>query len=180
MANQLTIFRGLLICLLAGFLSLHSPDGFLAWIPSLLYSTNLIIDGFDGNLARFRKEVSAFGNFLDKDLDALGTLVSVLLAIHYARLPDWYILAGVAYYLFACGEWLRAKRGLSLHPLASSRYRRYVAVLQSVFIAFSLLPETILPQYDMMAVLIMTLVLSGFLWDWRTVCGYGFRALSSE
>jgi CDP-diacylglycerol--glycerol-3-phosphate 3-phosphatidyltransferase len=180
LANQFTIFRGLLICLLAGFLFLNTPEGFLAWIPGFLYSTALIMDGFDGYLARLCKETSAFGAFLDRDLDALGTLIGVLLAVHYARLPVWYILAGMAYYLFACGEWWREKRGLPLHPLPTSRYRRHVAVIQSVFVALALLPVTVLPKSDMTAALIMIPVLAGFLRDWRIVAGYDLRALSSE
>ena len=180
LANQLTIFRGLLICLLTGFLFPNSPEGFLAWIPGLLYSTALIMDGFDGCLARFRKETSAFGTFLDRDLDALGTLIGVLLAVHYARLPDWFILAGILYYLFACGQWWREKRGLPLHPLPASRYRQYVAVVQSVFIALALLPVTILPKSDTTAALVMIPVLAGFLRDWRIVDGHDLRALSSE
>jgi CDP-diacylglycerol--glycerol-3-phosphate 3-phosphatidyltransferase len=180
LANQLTVFRGLLICLLAGFLFPKSPEGFLAWLPGFLYSTAMIMDGFDGCLARFRKETSAFGNFLDRDLDALGTLIGVLLAVHYARLPDWYILAGTAYYLFACGEWWREKRGLPLHPLPASRYRRYVAVLQSVFIALSLIPVTLLSKSDMTAALVMIPVLAGFLRDWLIIDRDGLRARSSE
>jgi CDP-diacylglycerol---glycerol-3-phosphate 3-phosphatidyltransferase len=180
LANQFTIFRGLLLCLLAGFLFLNPPEGFLAWIPGFLYSTGLIMDGFDGYLARLRNETSAFGAFLDRDLDALGTLIGVLLAVHYARLPDWYILAGMAYYLFACGEWWREKRGLPLHPLPTSRYRRHVAVVQSVFIALALLPVSVLPKSDMTAALVMISVLAGFLRDWRIVAGYDLRALSSE
>ncbi len=180
LANQLTIFRGLFICLLAGFLFPKSPEGFSAWLPGFLYSTALIMDGFDGYLARFRKETSAFGTFLDRDLDALATLIGILLAIRYARLPDWYILAGTAYYLFACGEWWREKQGLLLHPLPASRYRRYVAVFQSVFIVLSLLPVTVLSKSDMMAALVMILVLAGFLRDWLIIDRYSLRALSSE
>lgn len=180
LANQLTIFRGLLICLLVGFLFLNPPEGFLAWIPGFLYSTALIMDGFDGYLARLCKETSAFGAFLDRDLDALGTLIGVLLAVHYTRLPDWYILAGMAYYLFACGEWWREKCGLPLRPLPASRYRRHVAVVQSVFIALALLPVSVLPKSDMTAALVMIPVLAGFLRDWRIVAGYDLRALSSE
>ena len=180
LANQLTIFRGLLICPLTGFLFLNLPEGFLAWLPGCLYSTALIIDGFDGYLARFRKETSAFGTFLDRDLDALGTLIGVLLAVHYARLPDWYILAGIAYYLFACEEWWREKRGRPLHPLPASRYRRHVAVVQSVFIALALLPVTVLPKSDITAALVMIPVLAGFLRDWWIVAGYDHRALSYE
>lgn len=169
LANQLTIFRGLCICLLAGFLFPESPEGFLAWLPGFLYSSALIMDGFDGCLARSRKETSAFGAFLDLDLDALGTLIGVLLAIHYARLPEWFILAGTAYYLFACGEWWREKRGLPLHPLPASRYRRYVAVLQSIFIALSLLPVTALSKSNLAAALVMIPVLAGFLRDWLVI-----------
>jgi CDP-diacylglycerol---glycerol-3-phosphate 3-phosphatidyltransferase len=180
LANQLTIFRGVLICLLAGFLFLPSPEGSLAWIPSLLYSTALIIDGLDGCLARFRKEISVFGTFLDRDLDALGTLISILLAVHYACLPDWYILSGIAYYLFTCGEWWREKHGLPLHPLPASRYRRYVAFLQSVFISLALLPVAFLTKSDMTAALVIIPVLIGFINDWRIVSGYSFRALSSD
>jgi CDP-diacylglycerol--glycerol-3-phosphate 3-phosphatidyltransferase len=180
LANQLTIFRGLLLCLLAGFLFLNPPEGFLAWIPGFLYSATLIIDGFDGYTARLRRETTAFGAFLDLDLDALGTLISVLLAVHYARLPDWCILTGMAYYLFAFGKWQRKKRGLPLHPLPASRYRRSVTVVMWVFIALALLPVTVLPKSDMMAALVMIPVLAGFLRDWRIVAGYDLRALSSE
>jgi CDP-diacylglycerol--glycerol-3-phosphate 3-phosphatidyltransferase len=180
LANQLTISRGLLICLLAGFLFLNSPGGFLAWIPGILYFTVLILDGLDGCLARFREETTAFGAFLDRDLDALGTLIGVLLAVQYARLPDWYILAGIAYYLFACGEWCRERRGLPIYPLPKSTYRRNVAAVQSVFIALALLPVTVLPKSDMTAALVMIPVLAGFLRDWRIVDGHALRALSSE
>jgi len=180
LANQLTIFRGLLICLLAGFLVIDPPDGFLAWIPGLLYSTALILDGLDGYLARLRKETTAFGTYLDRDLDALGTLIGVLLAVHYTRLPAWFILAGIAYYLFACGQWWRKKRGLPIPPLPVSRYRRYVAVVQSVFIALALQPEAVIPKSDLTAALVMIPVLAGFLRDWWIVDGYALRALSSE
>jgi len=180
LANQLTIFRGLLLCLLAGFLFPKSPDGFLAWLPGFIFSTALIMDGFYGYLARYRNETSAFGTFLDRDMDALGTLIGVLLAVHYARLPDWYILAGIAYYFFAFGEWWREKRRLPLHALPASRYRRTVAVVQWVFIALALLPVTVLPKSDMMAALVMIPVMAGFLRDWRIVGGYDLRALSSE
>jgi len=180
LANQLTVFRGLLICLLVGFLFLRAPDGALAWAPCLIFSTALIMDGLDGFLARLRRETSAFGAFLDLDLDALGTLVGILVAVHYARLPDWYILAGIAYYLFSGGKWWRAERGLVLRPLPASRYRRLVAGAQSVFIAVALLPVTTLSISGTTAALVIVPVLAGFLRDWWVVAGYGIRAWSSE
>jgi CDP-diacylglycerol---glycerol-3-phosphate 3-phosphatidyltransferase len=179
LANQLTIVRGLLISLLAGFLFLNPPTGFPAWIPGILYTAALIMDGFDGYLARLRKETSAFGAFLDRDLDALGTLIGILLAVHFGRLPDWYILAGMAYYLFAFGQWWRVKQGLPLHPLPASKYRRQVGIVQSLFIAAALLPVTLLPKSSMAAALVMIPVLAGFLRDWLCVTGYDIRALAS-
>ena len=152
-----------------------------AAIDSVKHPALLMVDSVSALASvDFRMETSAFGTFLDRDLDALGTLIGVLLAIHYARLPDWYILAGIAYYLFACEEWWREKRGRSLHPLPASRYRRHVAVVQSVFIALALLPVTVLPKSDITAALVMIPVLAGFLRDWWIVAGYDHRALSYE
>ena len=135
----------------------------------------LILDGLDGYLARFREETTAFGAFLDRDLDALGPMIGVLLAVQDARLPDWYILAGDSVLSFACGEWWRERRGLPLYPLPESTYRRNVAAVQSVFIALALLPVTVLPKSDMTAALVMIPVLAGFLRDWRIVDGHALR-----
>ena len=172
LANRMTIFRGLIICFLAGFWPSDPPEGRPAWIPGLLFAVAMIMDALDGRLARLRCETSSFGAFLDRDLDALGTLIGVLIAIRYARLPAWYILAGMAYYLFACGEWLRKRRGLPLHPLPPSIYRRVVSVFQSVWIALALLPVEFLPMSGAWAALVMIPVLAGFLRDWRTVSGH--------
>lgn len=169
LANRLTILRGLLICVLAGFLGSPPPEGPMAWIPVSLYGCAMILDGYDGYLARLRNETTAFGAFLDRDLDALATLTAILLAVHYARLPSWFLIVGMAYYLFVLGEWWREKRGRPLHPLPESRQRRYAAVLQSVFIALSLLPDRITGESDFPAALVMIPVLAGFVRDWRIV-----------
>ena len=69
---------------------------------------------------------------------------------------------------------------LEQHPLPASRYRRYAAVLQSVFIALSLMPVRVLPKSDMTAALVLIPVLAGFLRDWLTFDRQGLRAWSSE
>lgn len=176
LANQITVFRGLLVSLAAGFLFIDPPAGFAAWIPVMLYSTALILDGFDGFVARLRKETSAFGAFLDLDLDAWGTLIGILLAIHAGGLPVWYIPAGIVYYLFAFGRWRREKRGLPLHPLPESRYRRSVAVIQWLLIVLALLPVTLPMEIGGAAAPIMTAMLAGFLRDWWIVTGYALPA----
>lgn len=179
LANQITVFRGLLVCLLAGFLFPDPPAGPLAWVPGSLYSAALVLDAFDGRLARLRGETSAFGAFLDRDLDAMGTLIGVLLAIRCGRLPEWFVLAGMAYYLFSFGQWRREKQGLPLHPLPASRYRQHAAVVQSLFITLALLPVPLLQKSGLAAALVMVPVLAGFLRDWLIVSGYDLRALAS-
>jgi phosphatidylglycerophosphate synthase len=178
LANYLTIFRGLLICGLTGFIFLTPPEVRLGWIPGSLYIAVLMMDCLDGYVARLRSETSIFGEFLDRDFDALGTLIGVILAAHYAKVPDWYVIVGVAYYVFTFGGWLRKKIGRPLYPLPASRYRRYISVLQSVFIATAILPLPKFPEVKLLAILLMVLVLASFLRDWRFITGYHRPALS--
>lgn len=180
LANRFTIGRGLLICMLAGFLGSPPPEGHLAWIPVSLYGVSLILDGCDGFLARLRGETSAFGAFLDRDLDALGTLIAILLAVDYGRLPAWFVIAGMAYYVFNVGVWCIEKGGHPFNPLPESRQRRSASVLQSVFIVLSLLPGRIIGESDVPAVLVMIPILAGFVNDWRIVSGAPQRGPVSE
>src|SRR5512138_2637477 len=48
LANQITVFRGLLVSLLGGFLLAGTPGGPAAWIPAILYSAVLVLDVVDG------------------------------------------------------------------------------------------------------------------------------------
>ena len=50
-ANRLTIFRGFLIALCAGFLWQDLKREFLFWLPALLYSIAAILDRVDGYVA---------------------------------------------------------------------------------------------------------------------------------
>lgn len=176
MANRITALRGLILCGLFGFLFSDPPRGTFAWAPAVLFIATLLLDGLDGYVARRRGETSAFGAFLDRDFDGLGTLAGVLLIVRYGRVPSWYIVMGLAYYLFILAQWTRRRRGLLLLALPPSTYRRCAAGLQSAFIAFALLPvpqaAAILPIF---AVAVAVPVLAGFLRDWRSVsrCDHG-------
>ncbi|MEW6335681.1 MAG: CDP-alcohol phosphatidyltransferase family protein [Thermodesulfobacteriota bacterium] len=169
LANRFTFLRGLMICALAGFLGVQPPEGPLAWLPLSLYGSVLILDVFDGFLARLRNETSLFGAFLDRDMDALATLTAILLAVHYGRLPPWFVVAGIAYYVFILGQWWRQKRGRPLNPLPESKGRKYAAALQSAFIWLSLFPGGTIGESDIPAALVMIPVLAGFVRDWRAV-----------
>lgn len=170
-ANQMTLLRGLLICGLGGFLFSPRPEGWLSWMPGVLYSMAITVDLFDGYLARVREETSVFGKRLDQDFDALGTIIGALLAFQYGKVPLWYVSVGLAYYLFHLGIWVRKMLGKPIHPLPSSTYRRIMASLQMVFIAVILFPIFSSPTTAIAAGIFMIPVMTGFLRDWLAVCG---------
>ena len=58
-ANHLTLMRGLIASLIAGFLFSPWPTGALAWLPFLLYLASYILDYLDGFYARLNDQVYA-------------------------------------------------------------------------------------------------------------------------
>ena len=108
--NRLTIMRGLLISMMAGFLFIPWPTGWLSWLPAMLYLFADIADFLDGYVARKTNHATLLGARLDMEFDSLGTLLVSLLAVWYGQLPWWYLLIGLARYFFLFGLWLRTKR----------------------------------------------------------------------
>ena len=64
-ANHLSLARGLIASLIAGFLFSPWPTGFLAWLPCLLYLTAYLLDFFDGYYARRTDQVTLLDGKLD-------------------------------------------------------------------------------------------------------------------
>ena len=128
-ANWLTILRGGLIGILAGFLLQAEPtaaesSGWLAWASGAIYVFAAILDYFDGYVARITGHETRLGEWLDTKIDALGLLIAPVLAIVYGRLPIFYIAVGSAYYLFQFGAWYRMKTGrpvIKLEPHPAKR-----------------------------------------------------------
>uniref|UniRef100_A0A7C1FGP8 CDP-alcohol phosphatidyltransferase family protein n=1 Tax=Caldilinea aerophila TaxID=133453 RepID=A0A7C1FGP8_9CHLR len=139
-ANGMTLTRGLLTCLMAGFLFAPTPQGWLAWAPALLYMSERIIDFFDGFVARYTSRETRLGAILDIEFDGLGVLIAVGLAIQYGHLPPWYLILGMARQLFILGIWLRRRLGKSVRELPPSDHRRLIAGFQTGFISIALWP----------------------------------------
>lgn len=139
-ANGMTLTRGLLTCLMAGFLFAPSPQGWLAWAPALLYMSERIIDFFDGFVARYTSRETRLGAILDIEFDGLGILIAVGLAIQYGHLPPWYLILGMARQLFILGIWLRRRLGKPVRELPPSDHRRLIAGFQTGFISIALWP----------------------------------------
>jgi CDP-diacylglycerol--glycerol-3-phosphate 3-phosphatidyltransferase len=172
LADYLTLLRGLIICVLGGFLFSPQPDGRLAWIPGFLYLTVVSLDGVDGFLARRLGQTSAFGEVLDREFDGLGTVVATLLAFQYGKVPIFYLPVAGLYYAFQMGLWLYQKIGRPVSSLKNSNYRKIVGGLNSVFLSVALWPVLGPPASFTAATILMLFVIASFIKDWLvvTVC----------
>ena len=169
--NRLTLLRGLAISMVAGFLFSPWPASWLAWLPMLLYTAADVADYLDGYLARITNHVTNLGERLDMEYDGLGMLIVSLLAVWYGQLPWWYLLLGLARYLFVFGLWWREKRGLMNRPLPPSVHRRVFAGFQMGFMSSVLWP-IMPPAFATIAGTIFAIPTAlGFLRDWLMVTG---------
>jgi CDP-diacylglycerol--glycerol-3-phosphate 3-phosphatidyltransferase len=169
--NILTVLRGILIAGLAGFLFSPQPAGWAGWLPGLLYSLVTLADCFDGYLARRYDQVTRLGEMLDMSLDGLGVLAGSLLLARYGQVPAWYLLVGLARYLFVFGSWMRRRMGKPVYELAESPLRRQFAGAQMGFIAVLLFPVFSPPGTHLAAALFALPFLVGFARDWLAASG---------
>ncbi len=169
--NQLTILRGFFLALLFGFLISPWPQGWLAWIPGLLYTSAALADLFDGYLARKFNQETLLGEKLDLSLDGLGVLIASILLVQYGQVPAWYLLVGLARYLFLAGVWLRRRMGKPVYELTANSTRRPFAGAQMGFVAVILYPLFSTPGTSLAAALFAVPFLIGFSIDWLVVSG---------
>lgn len=174
-ANWITLARGGLIAMLAGFWRQPWPGQFDAtewarWLPGIIYIAAALGDTLDGWVARLTDNRTLLGTYLDTRIDALGILVASLVAVGYGQLPKYYICAGLAWYLLRLAVWLRKKSGRSCGKLKARRGARLMAGLQMAFLSLVLLPVLSPPVTHIAAVVVLIPFLAGFLVDWQMVC----------
>lgn len=167
-----TLFRGFLLALLGGYILVPPSSGIFRWIPAFLYLLAALSDGVDGYLARKNDHVTVLGAQIDMRLDALGILLAIALGIHYGQLDVWYLIVGMAYYLFAFGKYVRQFFDLPVLPLQSRRHRSVLAGLQMGFLAVVLWPVFTPPATTLAAYLFGTPLLITFLRDYFIVAGW--------
>jgi CDP-diacylglycerol--glycerol-3-phosphate 3-phosphatidyltransferase len=169
--TSLTLFCGLLIFLIAGFLFAPRPPGWMAWLPAILYAVARIVDYVDGYVARITHHETKLGSILDMELDGFGVLIAILLGIQYGALPLWYLPLALSRQLFIFGIWLRQRRGLPVYEMTPSANRRIVAGYQTGFLSLALWP-TFQPPLSTVAATVFALpLLASFGRDWLVVSG---------
>ncbi len=170
--NGITILRGVLISLLAGFLFISEPTTALAWLPAIFYATASILDFLDGYVARLTNHTTILGEVLDMEFDGLGILIAIGVAIRYGQLPPWYLILGFGRQLFLLGIWLRQRRGLPTFELTESGNRRIIAGFQMGFISVILWPILTPPLTTIICILFSIPLAASFGRDWLVVSGH--------
>lgn len=84
LANRITIIR---IVLMPVFI-ITLLQGLYPW-PALIFSFSVITDALDGFIARYRKQITPLGSFLDPMADKLLMFSSYLLCAHLKIIPVW-------------------------------------------------------------------------------------------
>lgn len=171
-ANRVTLLRGLLIAGISGFVFLPGSTAtveFLNWAPALSFFLASGLDLVDGWIARRTDTMTDLGQALDTEFDALAILTGGVLALRWGKVDSWFLLVGLAYYLFRLGCRLRRRRGLPTGPLPPSRIRRPLAGCAMAVTGAVLLPP-ISAEIGRILTLIVTIpFLANFLSDYLAV-----------
>ena len=137
-ANRVTLFRGVLIALVAGALA---NDTFTEaiWLWLIVATIALLLDGVDGWIARRTQSSTSFGARFDMELDALLILLLCIGLIQEKSLGPWVLLIGMMRYLFIAASWHFAWLAA---PLFASFRRKLVCVWQVSALLLALTPLT--------------------------------------
>ena len=136
-ANQVTLLRAGLVCLIGGALLASGQAPIMSWSLAGLIATALALDALDGWLARRLRLVSAFGARFDVEVDALLLLILAVLVWQADRVGVWVLAIGLLRYGFVLAGRLAPRLRA---PLPPSRRRKVISAQQGVTLLLCLLP----------------------------------------
>ncbi len=139
LANQITLLRTGLVCLVGGALLAEEARSSIGWSLAFVIALTLSLDAVDGWLARRLGLASRFGARFDLEIDALMILILSGLVWQTGRAELWVLAIGAMRYGFVgLGMiWPAARR-----PLPPSWRRKAVCALLGVLLLICLLPPT--------------------------------------
>lgn len=172
-ADRVTLGRAVLVLFLAS-LTFH-PELLqrMAWPYALLCLAALVLDGFDGYVARRTGTASRFGARFDMELDAFFILMLCIALMVLGKAGTWVLLIGLMRYGFVMAglrwTWLNGR-------LPESFRRKTVCVWQLVTLMVALLPVT--PDLFSRATLIIALALLS--WSFAVDIRFLYRHASTR
>ena len=157
-ANVLTGGRFLAVLVLASSFD-HLENYLIAGIGLLI----LIADGIDGKLARSSGKVSEFGEYFDKETDALFLHVLAFTAILKHLIWPWVVILGLLRYLFALFLYFNPKGVRKERRSWIGRYIFVMVVLVLLFL-FILPREFSEPAVTLASILLIYSFGNDFIW----------------
>lgn len=156
-ANSITAFR------LVGILGLMLFPDFSKEFLILASIFILILDGVDGYLARKMNLASEFGEYFDKEVDALFMLTLCLLLYTKQQFGSWILIPGLMRYLFVL--YLKFAKPPQ-HKEFQSSLSKWIFFMMMASLIFSFTPFS---QFASPLTLCMTVLLgySFFISIWR-------------
>jgi len=136
-ANQATLLRSGLVCLIGSTLLVSGQGPETSWYLVGLITIALILDGVDGFLARRLKLASPFGARFDMEIDALLLIILSLLVWQTSQTGPWVLAIGLMRYAFVAAGWFCARLAAPLRPCIR---RKTVCALQGIALLACLLP----------------------------------------
>jgi CDP-diacylglycerol--glycerol-3-phosphate 3-phosphatidyltransferase len=170
LANTLTLVRGVLYAIVAGFVVVP-PDTRLAVVPAVAYGSGIILDKLDGIVARSVGRETNLGERLDMTLDTFGFVAAPLVAVLWGQLPVWYLSLSAARYVYRGGLIWRRRRGRPLFDPPDSDLGKYMAGMQMVFLTIALTPAAPTELIWTVAPFVLTPSLVVFARDYLVVTG---------
>jgi phosphatidylglycerophosphate synthase len=136
-ANQATLLRSGLVCLIGSTLLASGSTPDVGWPLVGLIAVALALDALDGFLARKFCLSSAFGARFDMEIDALLLLILSLLVWQTGQAGIWVLAIGLMRYAFVIVGWFQPYLN---DPLGPSWRRKAVCALQGIALLACLLP----------------------------------------
>jgi CDP-diacylglycerol---glycerol-3-phosphate 3-phosphatidyltransferase len=168
LANAISVFRGAVLALLGGVLFVPEPAT-LGWMPAIVYTIAVIADYFDGFAARKNGRTTELGAILDVEYDSLGVLLASILVVRFEVAGFWFILIGLARYLFILGMEIRKKLGWELTELKGSLSGRVTAGLMMGYLSAAMCPALPVSFRRVAATVFGVFFFASFLRDWLVV-----------
>ncbi len=131
-ATRWALLSGLSYALLAGFLMVTSPAGWLGWLPPLLALAGAVAAAFAETIALRSEARTVGGDYLAREFLALGALSATAVAIHYGKLDPWFLLIGIMDYLLLFTRGWLARKKKNPPALPSTKWRFH---FQSLYLA---------------------------------------------
>lgn len=151
-ANQATLLRSGLVCLIGSALLASGQAPEIGWHMAGLIALALALDGVDGYLARRLNLASDFGARFDMEIDALLLLILSALVWQTGQAGIWVLMIGLMRYAFVAASWVWPRLAAPLHP---SFRRKTICALQGIALLACLLPP--LDQTEASAIALVAL-----------------------